>query len=80
VQRAPRRVLRTADHVGRFMLGTATRTPPAMEIRLREVNGAPAAVVTSYGRPHSVLQLAARDGLVTCVFLLTNPRKLTGIR
>jgi RNA polymerase sigma-70 factor (ECF subfamily) len=80
VQKAPRRVLRTADHVGRFLLGTAADTPPAMAVRFREVNGAPAVVVTSYGRPHTVLQLATTDGLVTCVFLLTNPGKLTGIR
>ncbi|NUS18140.1 MAG: RNA polymerase sigma factor SigJ [Streptomyces sp.] len=80
VQKAPRRILATADRVGRFLHAIADDTPPAMAVSFREVNGAPAAVITSRGRPHTVLSLETRDGLIACVYLLTNPGKLTGIR
>lgn len=79
VQKAPRRVLRTADRVGRFLHAVSTDTPPAMGVAIREVNGAPAIVITSHGAPHTVIVLETTGGLVSCVFLLTNPGKLAGV-
>jgi RNA polymerase sigma-70 factor (ECF subfamily) len=80
VRKAPRRILRSASRVARFLLGIAGDTPPAPEITFREVNGAPAILITSQGRPHTVVALETVDGRVARVYLLTNPRKLTGIR
>ncbi|MFG1807932.1 RNA polymerase sigma factor SigJ [Streptomyces sp. NPDC049040] len=80
VQKAPRRIVSTASHVGRFMYAISDDLPPAVGIAFREVNGAPAIVITSYGKPHTVVSLETRDGLVVRVYLLANPGKLTGIR
>ncbi|CAG6397035.1 RNA polymerase sigma-70 factor [Actinacidiphila cocklensis] len=80
VQKAPRRILASAADVGRFLHAISDDVPPAMGVAFREVNGAPAVVITSYGRPHTVVSLETRDGRIACVYLLTNPGKLTGIR
>ncbi|WUV77311.1 RNA polymerase sigma factor SigJ [Streptomyces sp. NBC_01477] len=79
-QKAPLRILSTAPAVGRFLHAVSSDAPPAMAVAFREVNGAPAVVITSYGRPHTVISLETRDGRIACVYLLTNPGKLTGIR
>ncbi|MEV6011129.1 RNA polymerase sigma-70 factor [Streptomyces sp. NPDC051976] len=80
VQKAPLRVIETASKVGRFLHAISSDTPPDAAVTFREVNGAPAIVITTHGRPHTVVALETRDGRIACVYLLTNPGKLTGIR
>jgi RNA polymerase sigma-70 factor, ECF subfamily len=79
-RKAPLRILATARNVGHFLLGIAPDLPPEPAAVLREVNGAPALVITSHGQPHTVLCLDTRDGRIACVYLMTNPHKLAGIR
>jgi RNA polymerase sigma-70 factor, ECF subfamily len=80
VVRAPRRVISTADKVGRFMLGAAGHSPPEPQAYLAQVNGQVAVVVTSRGVPASVLALDVVDGMVTTVRLIANPDKLRALR
>ncbi|WP_436764013.1 RNA polymerase sigma factor SigJ [Streptosporangium sp. V21-05] len=46
-------------------------------VEIAEVNGGPAVVVTAEGRPVTVLSLVVEDGLITTVFLVANPEKLS---
>jgi RNA polymerase sigma-70 factor (ECF subfamily) len=80
VQKSPLRPLRTAAKVARFLFGIAGGPPPEPAMTFREVNGAPAILITSRGRPHTVVVLETVDGRIVRVYLLTNPEKLTGIR
>jgi RNA polymerase sigma-70 factor (ECF subfamily) len=82
VRKAARRVIVTAAEVGRFLLAIAIAgdVPSDPAIALREVNGAPAVMVTSNGRPHTVVSLETRDGRIARVHVLTHPGKLTGVR
>ncbi|MFE2431725.1 RNA polymerase sigma factor SigJ [Streptomyces sp. NPDC059373] len=80
VQKAPLRIIETAGKVGRFLHGIGRQSVPEPGFALREINGAPAVLVTSQGRPHTVLVLEVTDGLVTTVYILTNPGKLGGVR
>lgn len=73
---APLRVLRSADKVGRFLVGVAGKQPENAATEFVEVNGAPAVLVTAGGRPDSVLQLEVRDGRILCVYIVRNPDKL----
>ncbi|MFC4031291.1 RNA polymerase sigma-70 factor [Streptomyces polygonati] len=79
VQKSPLRILETASNVARFLLGIAPNMPPAPEVTLREVNGAPAILLTTRGRPHTVVSLETVDGRITRVYVMTNPEKLTGV-
>ncbi len=78
-RKAPLRVIRTAAKVGRFLHAVAATPLPDPAVALTEVNGAPALVLTSEGRPYTVLALEVRDGSVTRVYICTNPDKLTGV-
>lgn len=78
-QKAPLRVIEGADKVGRFLHAIADTPLPDAGITLREVNGAPALVVTVQGDPYVVLSLEVTDGRVTCVYILSNPDKLRGV-
>ncbi|MGW0736810.1 RNA polymerase sigma factor SigJ [Streptomyces sp. NPDC002851] len=77
--KAPLRVLESADHVGRFLVGVAGRPVPDMSYRLVEVNGAPGLLVLSGGKPDTVLQVEVVDGQIQCVYVLRNPDKLTAL-
>ncbi|MBB4899925.1 RNA polymerase sigma-70 factor [Streptomyces griseomycini] len=74
--RAPLRVLRSADKVGRFLLGAARKGAPDLSFRFLELNGGPAVLVLSGGKPDSVLQLDVADGRVQAVYVIRNPDKL----
>lgn len=76
--KAPLRVMVGADKVGRFFAAVGTEAA-AFEVRLMELNGAPAALVLSDGRPELVLQLEVRDGAVETVYVIRNPDKLLGV-
>jgi RNA polymerase sigma-70 factor (TIGR02957 family) len=90
---APRRPVRGADKVARFLVAVANeeRTAqflesvgdepaPDLRINLAHVNGGPGVVATSGGRPITALVLEVSDGLVQTVHLVANPEKLAGVR
>jgi RNA polymerase sigma-70 factor (ECF subfamily) len=74
--RAPLRVLEGADKVGRFLVGAAEKGVPDVSFRLLELNGGPAALVLSAGRPDSVFQVDVADGRIHAVYIIRNPDKL----
>ncbi len=74
--KAPVRVLRTADKVGRFLVGAARSAPADLSFRVLEVNGGPALLLLSGGKPDSLVQVDIADGRVTSVYVLRNPDKL----
>ncbi|MFF6812893.1 RNA polymerase sigma-70 factor [Streptomyces sp. NPDC012403] len=74
--RAPLRVLESADHVGRFLLGVARKSVPDLSFRFLELNGGPAVLVLSGDEPDSVVQLDVAGGRVRTVYVIRNPDKL----
>ncbi|GAT81308.1 RNA polymerase sigma24 factor [Streptomyces sp. F-3] len=74
--RAPLRVLHSADKVGRFLAGVARQGIPDLSVRFLEVNGGPALLALSGGRPDSLFQLDVADGRIQCVYIIRNPDKL----
>ncbi|MEV5009029.1 MULTISPECIES: RNA polymerase sigma-70 factor [unclassified Streptomyces] len=77
--RAPLRVLESADKVGRFLVGVAHKGIPDPSVRFLEVNGGPAVLILSEGKPDSVLQLDVADGRVQAVYIVRNPDKLRSL-
>ncbi|KUN16902.1 RNA polymerase subunit sigma-24 [Streptomyces antibioticus] len=77
--RAPLRVLESADHVGRFIVGAARKGVADMTWRFVEVNGGPAVLVLSGGKPDSVYQVDIADGRIQSVYILRNPDKLQSL-
>lgn len=77
--KAPVRAIESADKVGRFLLGIAKQSVPEPTVALVEVNGGPAVLVNSHGRPHTVIAVDVADGRIQAVYVLANPDKLTGM-
>ncbi|MGW4025550.1 RNA polymerase sigma-70 factor [Streptomyces sp. NPDC005009] len=77
--RAPLRVLESADHVGRFLLGVARKSVPDLSFRFLELNGGLAVLVLSGDKPDSVVQLDVADGRVRTVYVIRNPDKLRSL-
>jgi RNA polymerase sigma-70 factor (TIGR02957 family) len=91
---APRRPVRGAEKVARFLLAVATEErmarflrsvgiePVVADVRVHvaPVNGGPGVVITSQGRPITALVLDVADGAVQSIHLVANPEKLTGVR
>ncbi|MCX4824855.1 RNA polymerase sigma-70 factor [Streptomyces sp. NBC_01142] len=77
--KAPLRVLESADKVGRFLCAVAQQPIQEMELRFVELNGSPALLVLSAGKPDSVFQLEVLDGRIQCVYVVRNPDKLTSL-
>jgi RNA polymerase sigma-70 factor (ECF subfamily) len=90
---APRRPVRGAQKVARFLLAVATERQTArflesvgsqssgeVRIHLAPVNGEPGVVITAGNEPISALVLDVSDGLVQTIRLVANPEKLTGVR
>ncbi|TCJ00734.1 RNA polymerase sigma factor SigJ [Aeromicrobium sp. IC_218] len=73
---AARRPVRGADAVARFLLGLLARHP-RFEVRPAEVGGRLVAVVAEDDAVDSVLALGVTDGVVTDVWIVRNPHKLT---
>ncbi|MFE3598185.1 RNA polymerase sigma-70 factor [Streptomyces sp. NPDC059096] len=76
--KAPRRVIEGADKVGRFLLATAAGGGH-YDVSLVEVNGAPALLFRTGGKPDIVMQLEFRGGRVQSVHIIRNPDKLGGV-
>ncbi|MFI5677606.1 RNA polymerase sigma-70 factor [Streptomyces cellulosae] len=77
--KAPLRVLETADKVGRFLLGAARKGIPDPSFRFLELNGGPALLVLSGGKPDAVFQLEVLDGHIQSVYIVRNPDKLRSL-
>ncbi|MEV5334240.1 RNA polymerase sigma-70 factor [Streptomyces werraensis] len=74
--RAPLRVLDGADHVGRFFIGVAGKGLPDVSVRVVELNGGPAVLVLSGGKPDTVVQIDADGDRIRTVYVVRNPDKL----
>jgi len=90
---APRRPVRGAEKVARFLLAVATEEKvarflesigaepvPDLGLHPAQVNGGPGVVITSEGRPITALVLDVADGAVQTIHLVANPEKLAGVR
>lgn len=77
--KGPLRVLESADKVARFLLAVAAKPIPDPEIRIVEVNGAPAVLVLSRGLPDTVVSVETTGGFITEIHIMRNPDKLTGV-
>ncbi|WP_031071406.1 RNA polymerase sigma-70 factor [Streptomyces sp. NRRL S-118] len=75
--KAPLRVMESADKVGRFLLAVAKDT--GFESRLVELNGGPALLVLTDGKPDAVIQVDVRDGRIQCIYIVRNPDKLSSL-
>jgi RNA polymerase sigma-70 factor (ECF subfamily) len=91
--RAPRRPLRGAEKVARFLaaisapeklaqfLQSVSAGPlPDMDVRLAEVNGGPGIVATAGEIPVATIVLDVADGLVQAIHMVANPEKMSGVR
>lgn len=77
--KAPRRVIETADKVGRFLFAVAGSLGPDREVRIVELNGGPAAVYFVEGKADTVFQVEVGQGVIQCVYIIRNPDKLSGL-
>ncbi len=77
--KAPLRVLESADKVGRFIAGVTRKGVADASFRFLEVNGGPALLVLSGGKPDSVFQLDVVNGRIQCVYIIRNPEKLLSL-
>ena len=91
---APRRPVRGAEKVARFLLAVATEErmtrflrsvgsePIVADLRvsMAPVNGGPGILVASGDKPISALVLDISDGVVRTIHLVANPGKLAGVR
>ncbi|WP_217143626.1 RNA polymerase sigma-70 factor [Streptomyces sp. AC627_RSS907] len=77
--RAPLRVLEGPAKVGPFLLGAARKSAPDLSFRFLEVNGGPALLVLSEGKPDAVFQLEVADGRVQSLYIVRNPDKLRSL-
>ncbi|MFJ8753076.1 RNA polymerase sigma-70 factor [Streptomyces sp. NPDC102441] len=77
--KAARRIIETADKVGRFLLAVGNGLPSGTEVRPAELNGGPALVFSVDGKVDTVFQAEVSDGVIRCVYLMRNPDKLAGV-
>jgi RNA polymerase sigma-70 factor (TIGR02957 family) len=91
---APRRPVRGAEKVARFLLAVATeermarflrsvgREPIVADLRvsMAPVNGAPGILLVAGDKPISALVLDVSGGVVRTIHLVANPEKLAGVR
>lgn len=77
---APLRVLESADHVARFIVGVARKGLPDVSFRFLELNGGAAVLALSGDKPDAVIQLDVADSRVQRVYVMRNPDKLHALR
>jgi RNA polymerase sigma factor (sigma-70 family) len=81
--RSALRPVQGREKVARLLNGYATsRLPQSLDIRYRQVNGDPSAVVFSGDSPYAVMvmDLSPKNDQVTDIYLVTNPDKLSRVR
>ncbi|EST22685.1 hypothetical protein N566_26480 [Streptomycetaceae bacterium MP113-05] len=74
--KAPLRVIESARKVARFLAAIGTTEVPDVRFDFLELNGGPAVLVTSGGRPHTAFALEVADGRIRTLYLMTNPDKV----
>ncbi|GAA2042992.1 RNA polymerase sigma-70 factor [Catenulispora yoronensis] len=81
IRRTIPRPIHGREKASKFICAVASKDLAGVEIRYRQVNGDPTAVIYSEGSPLAVmvLDLAPGGGQVTAVYTVTNPEKLTGV-
>lgn len=81
VRRASLRPVHGRDRVARFLVGVTARPPTPLEVRYREVNGDPTAVLFAGDSPFAVLALdLTPDGdQVREIYAVGNPDKLSRV-
>lgn len=77
--KAPLRIMAGTDKVGRFLLAVGQTPIPEGELLFVEINGAPAILLLSAGKPDTVVQLEIANGLIRCIYIVRNPDKLAAI-
>ncbi|MEU5719253.1 RNA polymerase sigma-70 factor [Streptomyces sp. NPDC020403] len=77
--KAPRRIIETADKVGRFLHAVAGGRPPGMEFSIVELNGAPALLTLVDGKPDTVFQVEVSEGRIQQAYIIRNPDKMAGL-
>ncbi|MFI9823445.1 RNA polymerase sigma-70 factor [Streptomyces sp. NPDC052013] len=77
--RAPLRALQSADKVGRFLIGAARKGVRDFSAQFVEINGGPALLALSGGKPDAVFQLDVADGRIQAVYIIRNPDKLRSL-
>lgn len=81
VQGAGLRPVHGRDNVARFFIAVASRTPEALEIGYRRVNGDPSVVLFTDGAPYAVLvlDLTPEGDQVRSIYAVGNPDKLVHV-
>ncbi|MEU1215335.1 RNA polymerase sigma-70 factor [Streptomyces sp. NPDC005791] len=77
--KAPRRIMESADKVGRFLIAVGQDWPTGTGVRVLELNGGPALVFSADGVVDTVFQADVSDGAIRCVYVIRNPDKLAGV-
>ncbi|MEM9132644.1 MAG: sigma-70 family RNA polymerase sigma factor [Actinomycetota bacterium] len=77
---AARRPVVGRDRVARFFVNLAKRSPEDAVPELVMLNGDPSILVTVDGAPRLTLTMAVEDGLITRVWAMVNPDKITHLR
>lgn len=79
VKQAALRPIVGAEKVTRFAAGAMGKAPGAVTAETAVVNGAPALALSVDGVLDAVVSVEVQDGLITRVFIVRNPAKLTRI-
>ncbi|MEU5644652.1 RNA polymerase sigma-70 factor [Streptomyces milbemycinicus] len=74
--KAPLRIMETADKIARFLTAVGRDSVPDPELIFAELNGGPAMVLFSAGRPDVVFSLDVADGRIQTIYIMRNPDKL----
>jgi RNA polymerase sigma-70 factor (ECF subfamily) len=76
---AARRPIYGADKVARFIIGLMRQAGPGYRIEAAIYNSAPALITYVNDRPDTVVAVELVDGIVTNLYAVRNPEKLTGV-
>lgn len=74
-----RRIVETADKVGRFLFAVAGELGADGEIRIVELNGGSAIVYFVEGKADTAFQIEVSQGVIQCAYIIRNPDKLSGL-
>ncbi|MEU0357989.1 RNA polymerase sigma factor SigJ [Streptomyces cyaneofuscatus] len=77
--KAARRVIETADKVGRFLATVSQEVGPDWDMRVAEFNDGPAVACFVGGKPDAFFQVEVWGGAIQCVYIVRNPDKLGGL-
>ncbi len=76
---AARQPVHGAERVARFFLGLMSKAPPDFEVRTARINGQPALVGYTEGRPFNVLAFDVSSGRIGAIRIVLNPEKFGAV-